>query len=342
MKQILILVDDENRFELNINERCSMDVPRIVEDFQKRGYEVSVKSFSKVKFDEDYTGTFLLFHITEDRLLVYKSYICDIILFLKSRGAQPLPDYDYVRAHHNKVYMEMLRQNFQNKELKTIHSRLFGNAKEAINAADELQYPVVIKASSGSGSDGVAKADNKEEYIKKVYDIGTGVFYRNKKEYSKILIKKVLERLGNKKHFYPRYFSKIVVQNYIPNMPGDYKVLFFSGKYYTLKRLNRKNDFRASGSGRLFPVPDNEIDGILDFSEKIVEEISFPIVGIDLGYDGKQYHLLEFQFIHLGPYALLHSEYYHIREKGMWKKIYAVSNLEDEYVRSIDEFITYT
>lgn len=339
MKRILILVDDENRFGLNLNKSRSMDVFKIEKELQKRGYEIIVKKFSKIEYDLEYKDIFILFHITEDRLLVYKSYICDIILYLKSKGAILVPDYDYVRAHHNKVYMEMLRQEFKNEELKTIHSRFFGNAKEAINAADELKYPVVIKASAGSGSVGVAKADSKDEYIRKVKDIGTGTFYWDKKDCLIILVKKILEKIGVKRYFYHKYFSKIVVQNFIPNMPGDYKVLYFSGKYYTLKRLNRKNDFRASGSGRLFPVPDAEVEGILNFSEKLVKEIDFPIVGIDLGGDGNRYHLLEFQFVHLGPYTLLNSKYYHVRENGVWKKIYASSNLEEEYARSIDDYI---
>jgi len=43
--------------------------------------------------------------------------------------------------------------------------------------------------------------------------------------------------------------SKFIVQEFIPDLSNDWKVLVFWDKYYVLRRKNRPNDFRASGSG---------------------------------------------------------------------------------------------
>ena len=94
--------------------------------------------------------------------------------------------------------------------------------------------------------------------------------------------------------------TSLIVQPFIPGLHGDYKVLIFGRKYYTLYRKNRENDFRASGSGFFYDVPLEEHEGLLNFARKITREIDFPIFGMDIAFDGKDYHLLEFQVIHLG------------------------------------------
>ena len=78
---------------------------------------------------------------------------------------------------------------------------------------------------------------------------------------------------------------------------------------------------------------------LLDFSKKVVNEIDFPIIGMDIGFDGKNFHLIEFQMIHVGPYTLQRSDYYFVWEDDAWKCNYEKSDLELEFARSIKEFI---
>ena len=129
--------------------------------------------------------------------------------------------------------------------------------------------------------------------------------------------------------------KKYIVQDFVPNLNGDYKVLYFGGKYYTLYRKNRENDFRASGGGRLFVCNEEEEKGLLDFAKKVVEELDFTIIGMDIAFDGEKYHLLEYQFIHLGPYTLQTAEYYLKEDNGSFVRIYEKSDLETEFVRRL-------
>jgi hypothetical protein len=132
------------------------------------------------------------------------------------------------------------------------------------------------------------------------------------------------------------------VQTFINGLNGDYKILAFGKKFYTLYRKNRANDFRASGSGLLYEVKDEEQIGLLDFARKLTCEIDYPILGLDVGFDGEKYHLIEFQMIHLGPYTLQVSTYWHEYIEGKWIKFTGKSNLEEEFSRAIMEYINST
>lgn len=341
--RLVIFVDDNNTFLLQINEKGhyeSMNLQKLIVAFQKRGYKVEVKHFSDFNPNENYKDVPILYHITEDLFLLYKSYVEDIMCFLQKQGAIVMPNCDYARAHHNKVYMEMLRSEFDDEMLQTIQTRYFGNAQEALNASCKMQYPVVIKPASGAGSWGVSLAHDEKEYRENVKRICKGTFYRSLKEWIMMSIKKLLQAIHIKECCFDKYFSKLIVQTFIPNLEGDYKVLYFADKYYTLKRLNRDNDFRASGSGRLYSVPDEEITGLLNFAKRVVKQIDFSMIGMDIGFDGEKYHLLEFQMVHMGPYTLTRSEYYHIdNNDGTWSKVVSKSDLEEEFARSIDVYI---
>ena len=104
-------------------------------------------------------------------------------------------------------------------------------------------------------------------------------------------------------------------------------------------RKNRDKDFRASGSGKFFPVSEKDHEGILNFARRVTLEIDFPIIGMDIGFDGSVYHLLEFQMIHIGTSALHRSEFWHEFHDGKWLRFEGVSNLEEEFSRAIHSFI---
>ena len=70
--------------------------------------------------------------------------------------------------------------------------------------------------------------------------------------------------------------TSLIIQTFIPGLQGDYKVLFFGDKYYMMYRKNREHDFRASGSGNFFPVPENDHEGLLNFARRVSKEIRLP------------------------------------------------------------------
>jgi glutathione synthase/RimK-type ligase-like ATP-grasp enzyme len=346
VKNLLILIDYNKDFLISLNSEnkyVSMDVRKIEQIFTSKGFKVEVLEFSELDYSRNYKGYYILYQTSEAKGQYYKKYIEDVVYYLQMSGAIVLPEYKYLKAHHNKGFSELLRNKFSDESLKTIKSKYYGNPIEALKENPEL--PVVIKQISGAGSAGIYCANTMKDYKKYVEKVSKTMIEDSYCSLYINIFKSIIKRflsLVNPKYRTSKsteVYRPFIVQNLIEGLPGDYKVLYFGGKYYTLFRKNRKNDFRASGSGLFYDVPLEENIALLNFAEKVVKEIDFPIIGMDIGFDGNRFHLIEFQTIHLGPYTLQKANYYFLRKNDKWECVSEKSNLEEEFSRSIYEYI---
>jgi len=349
MKRLYILTDEDGEFlvsKANFRNFTSMDVKRISNWFSGKGYNVTVCKFSEFDADADYRGVYILYQTSEAPGTFYKRYIEDLVFFLEKQGAFLMPCHEYLKAHHDKIFMEFLRKGFADNSLKTIRSVCYGSWIDACNY--DGNFPVVIKQASGSAGKGVYLARNIRQYRKYVKKAGHIIIASGLSDlvttFLKNLVKKLIKSLYPSRSGYVQYntapvSSAVVIQNFIAGLSGDYKVLYFGGKVYCMYRANRDNDFRASGSGRFFNVPDDEQEGLLDFARRLTLEINYPIVGMDIGFDGKTYHLIEFQMIHLGTSALQIAKFWHEYLDDRWIKHNGTSILEEEFARSLHEYI---
>jgi len=322
-----------------------MDLSLIRNSFESNGYQVSVMKFSGLDVSKDYKNVFFLYQTSESPGSFFKRYIEDLVYFLEKQGALVAPQHEFLLAHHNKIFMELMKSRFSDESLKTIPGACFGSWVDALN--HKVRFPVVIKQSSGSAGMGVYLARNRKEYQKFIKKAGNRIFAENLRELSianlKKLVKRIIKMLVPAKSNYYSFDTSplsvpIIVQPFVEGLSGDYKVLIFGRKYYLMYRKNRDNDFRASGSGRFYEVPKNEHEGVLNFARRLSLEIDFPILGIDIGFDGNTYHLIEFQMIHLGPSALQRSKYWHEFIAGKWIKFNGSSIIEEEFSRAMIDF----
>jgi glutathione synthase/RimK-type ligase-like ATP-grasp enzyme len=217
-------------------------------------------------------------------------------------------------------------------ELKTIISSHFGTLEEFLNKKNNFSFPVVIKKSAGSKSIGVFKADHIESLLK----------YAKKASRSRYLFKELWEIGRSIKHRgyikESKYRNKFVVQNFIPDLKNDWKILIFGSKYYILHRSNRKCDFRASGSG-FFAFQKEIPAGILEFAKRIFDQFDVPFISMDIGFDNQKFHVLELQFVYFGTTTLEKAPFYY-KEKGLkWDIVIQDSIFEDVYVESIVKYI---
>ncbi len=349
MKKLIILTDEYSAFlvsKADFRNFTSMDVLKISKWFRERDYNVRVCKFSELDLSVNYRDYFFLYQTSEAPGAFYKRYIEDLIYFLEKQGAVMMPCHEYLKAHHNKVFMEFMRLRFNDDSLKTIKSTCYGSWVDALTY--DKGFPAVIKPASSSAGVGVYLAHNRKEYKKYIKKTGRIIIASGLKDLVltsfKNLVKKIIKFLYPSRKGYVQLdtspvSSALVVQNFIPGLDGDYRVLYFGGRYYCMYRKNRPNDFRASGSGMFFQVPDDELEGILDFARNLALEIDFPLIGMDIGFDGKSYHLIEFQMINFGTSALQRSKFWHEYQNGKWVKFEGKSNLEEEFSRSFDAFI---
>jgi hypothetical protein len=340
MRDLLLLTDEAGRFLLSMRgprRYESMDVPSLCRGFAARGYRVTVRRFSELRPGLEVRGWPVVYQSSESFGLFYKGFIEDTIRWLERQGAQCLPCHEHLRAHHNKVWMEMLRSTFRDAGLRTLGCRWFGSAGEAC-AHPPARFPVVVKASAGSGGTDVTLARDLAEYESAVHDAARVFCARAPRRAGADAVKRTLRAAGLPVSVEPRPELKLVVQDYVPGLDGDWKVLAFGRKFYTLRRRNRTGDFRASGSGRFAEAEEAPSD-LLAFAWRVVQELDTPIVGMDIAFDGIRHHLLEFQMLHLGPYTLQAATSWHENRDGRWERCEGRSKLEEEYCDSVHGFL---
>jgi len=312
-----------------------MDVESIRRYFGDEGWTLVVKRYPEIDFRNDtYQGKWILYQSSEDRDLFYKSYIEDVLLGLKLQGAMLIPEFHYFRAHHNKVFMEILRDLSRLKDIQNIRSKGYGTYEDFANDDPEFPSEIVSKPSEGCGSSGVKLLRDdasKRKYMRRL-SRSLHPVDAIKNVVKSYVWHPYVKKSNNRKKF--------IIQSYVPDLENDYKVLIYGDKYYVLLRHNRKNDFRASGSG-LFIFNEDTPEGLLDFAERVFNNLDTPYLSLDIGYNGREFFLFEFQTMHFGNYTLEKSSFYFVREAGKWRKIQEPSVLEEEFVRSVVRYMNH-
>ena len=335
--KIILLADYKGIFgskQISPIYRGGMDIALLLKLFNERGYSAEAKYIYEIDtnelLDED---SIVLYTSSEDNNGLYKSFIEDVIYHLEEQGVIVLPRYAYLKAHNNKVAMEQLRLRSNIPEVQTINSKVFGTLEELKKCATKLNYPVVIKNHAGAMSRGVERADSHDELIK--------IAKKTSKSLSCMHdIKELLRKVKYRSKYIRESFyrNKFVVQNFIENLNNDWKVLVYSDKCFVLYRGNRKNDFRASGSGD-FEFKKELPEGLLNYAYIIKNKFNVPHISLDIGYDGERFHLLEFQFIYFGTTTIEKAPFYFVYQNKKWNIIEEKVNLEKIYVESIVEFL---
>jgi glutathione synthase/RimK-type ligase-like ATP-grasp enzyme len=337
MQMIIVFTDYKDVFGSKYDSlpyRAGMDKDLLKNHFEKNGFEIRFIKFSDVNnYDAHYwNGKYVLYTSSEDTGYYYKNFIEDIIYYLELNGAIVIPRYRYLKANNNKVFMELLRRTLPAEFGTGINSRVFGCLEEAKEFLDDIKYPVVFKQAAGAMSEGVGLGLSRNDLNTKLKKLAATSFFIED-------IKDLLRPIKHKGYIKEsRFRKKFILQDFIPELKGDFKVLIYSDKFYVLKRGVKQNDFRASGSGLRDFVKDLP-EGLLDFSHKFFLSLNVPNASLDIGFNGTSFFLIEFQCIYFGSYTITFSDYFWRRTQNKFEMVEAKSLLEKEYVTSIVDFI---
>lgn len=336
MTDIYALIDYQDRFGSKYDAipfRSGMDKELLCKVFQSNNFNLKYLYFFEVYNYEPtfWKGKFIIYTSSEDNGLHYKSYIEDIVYYLELANAKVIPSYRNLKANNNKVFMELLRKSIFGMDYK-LPTAIYGCIEEFESKKQSIHYPLIFKIYHGAMSRGV--------------DIAFDSFRLKKiiKKYSRtinfwLIIKEIL-RTFKYENYKPEslYRKKYILQEYIPNLNGDFKVLVFNKKLYVLKRETKINDFRASGSGiRRFTkdIP----NGLLEYAYNVFLKLEVPNTSLDIGFDGENFYLIEFQSLYFGSYTISKSEFYWEYEGQSFKLVENKSCLEEEYALSVINFI---
>ena len=331
--KFLILVDYLRYFRREKYICSSLNLDTISSILMKHEFNLEIKSFQEIIEATQKPKNYIIWYASSD-LTSYKNYIEDILLYLNDDNIL-IPHFDFFRAHENKGFQELLRRKY---DLPVLESHYFGTIEELLEIIDEIEYPIVLKKVIGSGSENVRLIRDKKQLIKKVKSLSkSSTYYRD-------LAKKYLKRyvFTNKyKYEYTKeslFVNNFILQQFVPNLTNDWKVLIFHDKFFVFEREVRQHDFRASGSGKFYY---REFDvSLLDFCEMISKKLNSPWFSLDVCWDGSSYHLLEFQILNPGPIGLLNGPYYFRRNTNSeWEKIFEKSDLSITYAEAFVNYI---
>lgn len=350
-KKFLILHDNRGYVanSLLADAGRKISIQKLKETLEKEGATVEVKNLHNLKFPTEYKGWYVVYPSSEDNGLLYKGFIEDVLLRLRMDEAILLPRFELFRAHHNKVFMELCR-TAMSKKYQSLQSKCFYSMSDLRKILEEpISYPVVLKTAEGAGSSGVTLAGSRQEAIQKARRMGRCIMLRGgygvwahirhiigtsyRKIKSGMTGVTIAERATER--------EKMILQPFIPGLKNDYKVLVFGEKYYLLRRNVREGDFRASGSGKLeFPTTFTDVERkVLDYAKGAYGELDTPLLSIDIAYDGKKCHMVEFQCLNFGPYTLQFSGCYYTDSGNGWERWEGKSILEEEMAKAYMFFV---
>jgi hypothetical protein len=337
-KSLVVLTDYKNYFGSKWNAspyNSGFNLSLLEQYLSELNISINIVKFSLASTLKNIDDKIIIYTSSEDIGYLYKSYIEDVVLFLQSKGAKVLPNYDFLRANNNKVYMEYMRHKLGHLWGDSLKSWCFGTYEEMIEVIEELPLPIVIKTAEGAMSKGVFLAKSKKELLKKVKSISR----------SKHIFQDVKDNLRPIKHKGYKteslYRNKFILQTFIPNLKNDWKILIYGDKYFILTRHVGKGDFRASGSKVNYLAGSKSIlpQGLLDFAKKVYDSLNVPHLSIDVVHDGSHFHLIEFQAVYFGSTTVYISDVYYIREEGKWKSKVRAESIEELYADSLIHYL---
>lgn len=275
----------------------------------------------------------------------YQKYICDVVrhISLVRPDVRLIPSYDMLLAHENKGYQELVKKRLGISELKGAY---FGDISD-FDATMKAESPYVVKLLEGAMSSNVFLANDHQDLRSKLEKIGN----KNRRYDLKRLLRSYMIwrkynnvsdefSLQNYNEFF-RARTPFVIQDFVPDLAHDYKVLVFGEKYFVLKRYVRENDFRASGSGDFVFEPPSS--AVLEYAKKVFDLLATPFVSLDIAERKGNCYLIEYQGIGFGPITLENSSGYYAYsdsgDGGSWDFIEEEPDLEQSYADALKSFI---
>ncbi len=188
-----------------------------------------------------------------------------LIYSLETKGVRCFPDYHTTWHFDDKVGQKYLLEAIG---APLVPSYVFYTKKEAMDWISKTTFPKVFKLRGGAGAANVMLAHTANEarkLVRKAFGRGFSQFDRAgylKERYRKwrcgkdsfIGVLKGVGRLLKVTDFAKmraREKGYVYFQDFIPDNTFDIRVCVVGDKAFALKRMTRKGDFRASGSGNI-------------------------------------------------------------------------------------------
>ena len=228
-----------------------------------------------------------------------KLFAKQLIYSLEAMGLKVFPDFHTTWHFDDKVGQKYLLEAIG---APLVHSYVFYDKKEAVEWVNQTTFPKVFKLRGGAGSANVQLVPTKKDAIRLINRaFGKGFPQFNRRGNLKERIRKYKEGKdtlwgvckGIGRLFIPTELAKMVgpekgyvyFQDFIPNNTFDIRIIIVANKAFAIKRLTRKNDFRASGSGMIIYNKEEIDEQCVKIAFIVNEKIKSQSIAFDFVFD---------------------------------------------------------
>lgn len=221
----------------------------------------------------------------------------NVLFSAQKMGIKVFPDFNTSWHFDDKVSQKYLLESIG---APLVPSHTFVDKGEALEwLSKSASFPLVAKLRRGAGSYNVRLIKNYKEakkYIKAMFGRGikpTPGYLADGKNKLRVAgnLKGILNRLKRAPNFFrmiqsgrlfPKEKGYVYFQDFIPDNDCDYRIKVVGDICWGFKRMVRKGDFRASGSGMLvfdLDIPQEMIFIAFDIAKKIgMQSVAFDFV----------------------------------------------------------------
>jgi len=218
-----------------------------------------------------------------------------LLYSLQMEGKKVFPDFNTCWHFDDKVGQKYLLEAIG---APLVPSYVFYDKSEALEWVNQAEFPKVFKLRRGAGSSHVKLVKDKrtaKSIIRKAFTKGFSQYdaVSNLKErwrkfrqgdVSMVTVAKGVARLAYTTDFdriAGREKGYVYFQDFIPDNDYDTRVIVIDNKAFAIRRMVRKNDFRASGSGILRFSKDNFDENMIRTSFDLSHKLKSQSIAID-------------------------------------------------------------
>ena len=233
-----------------------------------------------------------------------------ILFAVQQAGLVVFPDFNTAWHFDDKVGQKYLLEALK---IPWVKSHVFYNKTDALQWIKQTTFPKVFKLRGGAGSANVKLVHNTSQAMRivtKAYGRGFSNYdaWSNLKEIwrkwrlgktngsnllkatIRIVYKPAYSRIAGKEIGY------VYFQDFITNNDHDIRVIVIGDKAFAIKRMVRKNDFRASGSGNIKYEKSNFSDEVIRMGFDIHNKLKGQCTAMDFVFEKGVPEVVEISF----------------------------------------------
>jgi len=218
-----------------------------------------------------------------------------LLYSMQTAGKKVFPDFNTAWHFDDKVGQKYLLEAIG---APVVPSYVFYEKQKALQWVEKTEFPKVFKLRKGAGSAHVRLVQKQKEAKKLVHK----AFSRGFSQYNKVAnlkdrwlkfrngnlgfmnVMKGVLRFGKTTEFAKIVGNEkgyIYFQDFVPNNDYDIRVIVINDKAFAIKRLVRKGDFRASGSGHILYEKHHFHEDTIRLSFDVASKIQSQCLALD-------------------------------------------------------------